>query len=149
MQAFRNLSFMLFLMSAACAQATDDIAVRDAWVRATAPGQQVAAAYMDLSSLQGTTLVGAECDIAGIVEIHEMTMKNDVMKMRMLKELALPAGETVRLAPGGLHLMLFDLKQPLNAGSKAECVLRFRNAQGETANIRATLPVKAGNTRHH
>lgn len=142
MQLFRSLCFSLLFALAACAQADSDITISEAWARATAPGQKVAAAYMNLSSKQGATLVSAECDLAGSVEIHTMTMENDVMKMRMLDELALPAGKTVSLAPGGLHLMLFNLKQPLDAGKEASFTLNFRSASGEQKQIRVTLPIK-------
>ena len=117
MQLFRSLCFSLLFALAACAQADSDITISEAWARATAPGQKVAAAYMNLSSKQGATLVSAECDLAGSVEIHTMTMENDVMKMRMLDELALPAGKTVSLAPvpasDAVHL-----KQPLMPARK-------------------------------
>lgn len=142
MHLFRSLCFSLFFALAACAQADADITISEAWVRATAPGQKVAAAYMSLSSKQGATLMSAECDLAGSVEIHTMTMENDVMKMRMLDQLVLPAGKTVSLAPGGLHLMMFDLKQPLDAGKQANFTLNFKSANDEVKQIRIVLPIK-------
>jgi copper(I)-binding protein len=142
MKTFRSLCFTFFFALAACAQADNDITISDAWARATAPGQKVAAAYMNLSSKQGAALIRAECDLAGSVEIHSMTMENDVMKMRMLEELALPAGKTVSLAPGGFHLMLFNLKQPLDAGKQAKFTLHFRTDAGEDKSIDITMPIK-------
>jgi len=142
MKTFRSLCFTFFFALAACAQADNDITISDAWARATAPGQKVAAAYMNLSSKQGAALIRAECDLAGSVEIHSMTMENDVMKMRMLEELALPAGKTVSLAPGGFHLMLFNLKQPLDAGKQAKFTLHFRTDAGKEKSIDITMPIK-------
>lgn len=142
MNLFRSLCFTLFFVLVSCVQTDGDIIISDAWVRATAPGQKVAAAYMNLSSKQGATLVSVECALAGSVEIHTMTMENDVMKMRMLDDLPLPAGKSVSLAPGGLHLMLFNLKQPLDAGKQANFTLKFRTANGEEKQVRIVLPIK-------
>lgn len=142
MNLFRSVMFSLFFAISACAVAENDISISNAWARATAPGQKVAAAYMDLSSKDGATLVKAETNVAGIVEIHTMTMENDVMKMRMLNELALPAGETVSLAPGGYHLMLFDLQQSLDVGQSAKFKLHFKTKDSETKIISVDLPIK-------
>ena len=149
MNIFRTLCFSLLFALTACAEADQDISISDAWVRATAPGQQVAAAYMSLQSKQGSTLIKAESNLAGTVEIHSMTMENDVMKMRMLDELPLPAGKTVRLEPGGYHLMLFDLKQPLSAGGTGEFTLHFRDQSGELRSMTVKLPVKAAGRHEH
>lgn len=142
MNLLRSVLFTLLVAISACAVAENDISISNAWARATAPGQKVAAAYMDLSSKEGATLVKAETSIAGIVEIHSMTMENDVMKMRMLNELVLPAGQTVSLAPSGYHLMLFDLKQSLDAGQSAAFKLHFKTKSGETRIISVDLPIK-------
>jgi len=148
MHILRTLSFILLFFLTACTAADQEISISNAWARATAPGQQVAAAYMNLKSKQGATLIKAESDLAGSVEIHSMTMENDVMKMRMLDELPLPAGEMVSLEPGGYHLMLFDLKQPLHAGEEGEFKLYFRNKSGETHSMTVRLPIKAGTHGH-
>jgi len=142
MKILRTVLFTFFFTISACAVAESDISISNAWARATAPGQKVAAAYMDLNSKEGATLVKAETSVAGIVEIHSMTMKNDVMKMRMLNELALPAGQTVNLAPGGYHLMLFDLQQSLDAGQSAEFKLHFKTKAGDIKIMTVNLPVK-------
>lgn len=142
MMIFRSICFTLFFTLAACAKADSDITISDAWARATAPGQKVAAAYMNLLSKEGATLVKAESNLAGSVEIHSMTMENDVMKMRMLDELVMPAGKIVSLEPGGNHLMLFNLKQPLDAGKEAEFKLYFRTGAGETKSMSVIMPIK-------
>ncbi len=142
MMMLRSICFTLFLTLAACAEADSDITISNAWARSTAPGQKVAAAYMDLLSKEGATLVKAECNLAGSVEIHSMTMENDVMKMRMLEELGMPAGKTVSLEPGGYHLMLFNLKQPLEAGKEAKFTLHFKTMSGEAKSMALTLPIK-------
>jgi periplasmic copper chaperone A len=95
-----------------------EVEITDSWVRENAPGQSVGAAYMTLNSPQDSTLVYVETPAAGTVEIHSMRMENNVMKMRMLEELPLKAGMPEKLAPGGFHLMLFDLTTPLKRERK-------------------------------
>lgn len=133
-----SLTFLL----AACEQ-NHGVAIMDNWVRANAPGQSVGAAYMTLLSAQDSTMIKAEADIAGSVEIHSMTMENGVMKMRILEELPLKAGKAEKLAPGGFHLMLFDLKKPLTAGENVNFTLSFKDAAGNTTQQKVTLPIKA------
>lgn len=142
---YRIMCLCLLCFLAGCSQANEGVTISDAWVRAMAPGQKVGAAYLTLKSAAETTLVKAESPVAGSVEIHSMTMNDGVMKMRMLDALPLPAGKTVKLEPGGFHLMLFDLKQPLKAGEKVEFVLHFKDATGKTSTMKLTAPVKAGN----
>jgi copper(I)-binding protein len=103
------------------------VSISDAWVRPTNPGQEVGAAYMTFLSKQDMTLVSIESSVTDSVEIHNMTMENGVMKMRMLENLALKAGEPYKLAPGGFHLMLFDLKKPMTAGEQVSFTLHFKS----------------------
>ena len=99
------------------------------WARATAPQQKVGGAYVTLTSLAGDRLLGASSPVAGRVEVHEMQVDGTVMRMRELADgLPLPAGKAVPMAPGGYHLMLMDLKQPLVAGQTVPVQLRFRDA---------------------
>ncbi len=126
-------------------QAYAEVTISDAWVRANAPGQKVGAAYMALKSTQDSALVAAESPSAGSVEIHSMTMKNGVMKMRMLENLALPAGKVEKLAPGGFHLMLFDLKKPLKAGEEVKFKLSFKDKDNNITQQEVVLPIKETN----
>ncbi len=99
------------------------------WARATAPRQAVGGSYVTLTSGADDRLIGADSPVAGRVEVHEMTMDGTVMRMRALPDgLALPAGQAVLLAPGGFHVMLMDLKQPLVAGQTIGVRLRFQHA---------------------
>lgn len=136
-----GLTILLSLLGA-CEQ-NHGVAIMDNWVRANAPGQKVGAAYMTLLSAQDSTMIKAEADIAGSVEIHSMSMENGVMKMRMLEELPLKAGKMEKLAPGGFHLMLFDLKKPLTAGESVNFTLNFKDATGNVTQQQVTLPIKA------
>lgn len=107
--------------------ASELVSITDAWVRPTNPGQEVGAAYMTFTSKQDLTLVSIESDVTDSIEIHNMTMENGVMKMRMMENLPLKAGMPYKLAPGGFHLMLFDLKKPLTAGLQVNFVLHYKS----------------------
>jgi periplasmic copper chaperone A len=120
-----------------------EVKLTDAWVRASNPGQSVGAAYVTLSSADDVTLVYAETERAGTVEMHSMTMQNGIMKMRSMEELPVPAGKPVKLAPGGLHLMLFELATPFKVGEQVKFRLCFKDKQGKIADQFVTMPVKA------
>ena len=122
--------------------AANAVNVSQSWVRASAPGQSVGAAYMTLQSPTDTNLVKVESNAAGSVEIHSMTMKNGVMQMRMMETLPLPAGKPAKLEPGGFHLMLFDLKKPLKAGEKVKFTLHFKDKAGKASVMQVSSPVK-------
>ena len=131
------LSSLLFTLNAMA-----DVTISDAWVRANVPGQSVGAAYMTLNSPQDSTLVYIESPVAGSVEIHSMSMNNNVMKMRKLEQLPLKAGKVEKLSPGGFHLMLFDLKKPLKIGDKAKFTLCFKDKVGNITHQDVMLPIK-------
>jgi len=124
--------------------ATDDtVKITQAWARATMPGQEVGAAYMLLQSPVDATLTEASTPVADNVEIHKMAMNNGVMEMRMMETLPLPADQTVKLEPGGFHLMLFDLKHPLKAGDSVALTLKIKEKSGKTYALPVKLPIKA------
>lgn len=133
------IPFILFLFSA-CSQT--DVKIADGWARASIPGQSAGAAYMTFTSAQDSTLVYAETESAGSVEIHSMKMENGVMKMRMLDELTLKANQPEKLAPGGFHLMLFDLPRPLKAGEQVKFRLCFKDNAGKITDQFITVPIK-------
>lgn len=115
--------------------------VERAWVRPTVPGQQGSGGYMTLTARQGQRLVGASSPVAGVTEIHEMKMEGNVMTMRPAGALALPAGKAVEFKPGGLHLMLMDLKQPLLAGSSVPLTLLLKDGRGVESRVETRLLV--------
>jgi len=100
------------------------------WARPTLPGQGAGGAYLRVTNNGGVPdrLLGGSAPAAAQVEIHEMRMEGDVMRMREMAALELPAGKVVTLAPGGLHLMLTGLKAPLKLGDKLPLKLRFEKA---------------------
>ncbi|HEY0206258.1 MAG TPA: copper chaperone PCu(A)C [Acetobacteraceae bacterium] len=126
------------------------IRAEQAWARATAPQQKVGGAYVTLMSPADDRLVGVSSPVAGRAEVHEMQMDGNVMRMREVTDgLALPAGKVVALAPGGYHIMLMDLRQPLVAGQVIPMQLRFRTAppldlRVQVAPVGASAPPGAG-----
>lgn len=118
--------------------------VKNAWVRQTVPGQRGTGAFMQLQAPQGATLVGVSTPVAGVAEVHEMQMDGGTMRMRELKEgLPLPARQTVELKPGGYHLMLMDLKQPLPKGATVPLNLQFVDGKGAKSVREVQVPVGA------
>ena len=96
---------------------------------------------MRLTARQATQLVGASTPVAGTTEVHEMKMEGDVMRMRAVPKLDLPAGQVVELKPGGYHIMLQELKQPLAKGATVPLTLVFRDAKGVESKLELKLPV--------
>ncbi|WP_332877442.1 copper chaperone PCu(A)C [Massilia sp. S19_KUP03_FR1] len=130
-----------FVVSTAQAQ----VRVSDPWVRATVAQQKATGAFMQLSSPGDTRLVSAASPAAAIVEIHEMAIENDVMRMRQVPALPLPAGKTVALQPGGFHIMLIDLKRQVKPGETVPLTLVFENASGKRERVDVTAPVRSLN----
>ncbi|MBI2771733.1 MAG: copper chaperone PCu(A)C [Burkholderiales bacterium] len=125
-------------------QALPAVKVEQAWVRSSVPGQRGSGGYMKLTARKAVRLVGISSPVAGVAEVHEMKMEGDVMKMRPLAgALELPAGKAVELRPGGLHLMLMDLKQPLAAGSSVALTLTLRDEKGADSQLEVKVPVAA------
>jgi len=135
---------ILLALAAGCAHAVDatDVAVHAPWTRATVRLLKVSAVYMDLTSARGAALVGASSPVAGSVELHEMRMEGDFMKMRAVPRLPLPAGKRVELRPGGYHLMLYDLKQQLQEGTRIPLRLEFEAAGGRREIVEVQAEVR-------
>ena len=114
MKAFFAAALLIAAVSLSARAA--NLSVTDAWVRATMPGQPVSGAYLRIQSDADARLVGVSSPAVARVEVHEMKMDGDVMRMRELKSVNLPKGKVVSLQPGGFHLMLMNVKKPLVAG---------------------------------
>ena len=132
---------LLAITTAAWAQTV--VKVEDAWVRGTVATQKATGAFMRLTPSANARLVAAESPVAGVVEIHEMAMENDVMKMREIPGLDLAAGRTMELKPGGYHVMLMDLKQQLKGGETVPITLVFEDAAKQRFTQEISAPVTA------
>ena len=126
---------LVLAATAAHAQVTVD----KPWVRTTVAQQTTSAAYLTITSAQGGKLVDASSPVASSVEVHEMKMDGDLMKMRSVDALPLPAGKPVEMKPNGFHMMLMGLKAPLKAGDVVPIKLVVEDAKGK----RQTVDVKA------
>jgi len=135
------LLFSLALGSLAALAQTAPVQVDGAWARATVQGQKASGAFMSLTAKDATRLVGVTSPVAGVAEVHEMKMEGDVMKMRALPSLELPAGKKVEFKPGGYHIMLMDLKAPLAKDSTIPLTLSFKDAKGVESKLELKLPV--------
>ena len=130
------------ILAAACLLATAahaQVTVDKPWVRTTVAQQTTSAAYLTITSVQGGKLVDASSPVATSAEVHEMKMDGDMMKMRSVDAVPLPAGKPVEFKPNGYHLMLTGLKAPLKAGDVVPIKLVVEDAKGQ----RQTVDVKA------
>jgi len=143
------------LIACACtvpAVAAQPASVKDAWVRAPAPGQKVAGAYMEITGRTHHWLISVASPVAARAELHATTLDGGVMKMRPLEKIELPGGKPVKLAPGGLHIMLIDLKQALKRGDKVPItltVLRDDLANRAVFTVQAEVREAAAAKEHH
>jgi copper(I)-binding protein len=134
-----------------------DLVITQAWSRATPGGAKVGGGYLTIENKGSAPdrLIGGSADVAGTVQIHEMAVNNGVMTMRPLDNgLTIEPGKTVKLAPGGFHLMLLDLKNPLKQGDKLPVTLEFEKAGKvklslDVQGVGAQAPTADGNAGGH
>lgn len=128
--------------ASAAAAGTEPLSITDPWVRATVPGQKVAAAYMSLTASSRVALVAAKSPAARKAEIHSMTMEAGVMKMRQVARLDVVPGKPLVLAPGGYHLMLVDVVRELKAGEKVSLAVTVEDEKGVRRDVNVEAPVR-------
>lgn len=128
-------------LALAAAPAWAEVTVTQAWVRGTVASQKATGAFMKLRSSEDAKLVGAASPAATIVEVHEMAMKDNVMTMRAVDEIPLPAGKVVELKPGGYHVMLIDLVKPLAKGDKVPLTLTIAGKDGKRSKLEVNADV--------
>ena len=137
----KHIALSLALMSMLATSALAQVNVADPWVRATVPQQKATGAFMSITSVKGGRLIEARSPVAGVVEIHEMKMETNMMKMRAIPGLDLPAGKAVALAPSGYHVMLMELKQPMKEGESVPItlVVEDKDKKRETIEVKALV----------
>lgn len=118
------------------------VTVKDAWVRLPPPGAKIGVVYLTLEAKQRMALTSAKSPVAETVEMHNMTMNKGVMQMRQLSTLPLDAGKPLQLEPGGLHLMLINLKKPLKIGDKVQLDLNFSRGKQAVGTVRVEAEVR-------
>lgn len=121
------LTVGMVLWGAAVNAASAQVEIANAWVKESIPGAMNGAGYLELTNTGDSeiVLIGVKTPAAGRSEVHEHVMANGMMKMQHVHHLAIPAGETVVFQPGGYHLMMFGVKQPLRVGDTVPFVLEF------------------------
>ncbi|MEQ1807399.1 MAG: copper chaperone PCu(A)C [Burkholderiaceae bacterium] len=144
-----NRLLVLIGLSLAAQLVSAQTVVKDAWVRGTVAQQKATGAFMHITSAQGGKLVSAASPAAGVVEIHQMSMQGDMMKMNAVAGVELPAGKMVELKPGGYHIMLMDLKQQAKPGDSIALTLVIEGKDGKRETLAVSMPVKAVNTSEH
>jgi copper(I)-binding protein len=137
---------MLIGLLAGAAHAAELVKVLDPWAPATVPGQKVGGVYMKIVARENLRLTGVRSAAAETAEVHQMKMENGMMRMRPVPSLELPAGKTVRLEPGGYHIMLFDLRQSLVAGQKLKLELTVEDASKRQHRIAVAAVVRDRDT---
>lgn len=140
-----KLSIRMTVLTASllAASVQAQVNVKDAWVRATVPQQKATGAFMQLQAAKDSKLVAATSPVTPVVEVHEMVMQDNVMKMRQVSGIDLPAGKAVELKPGGYHVMLMDLKQPIKEGDVVPMTLVIESKDGKRESVEVKASVRA------
>lgn len=127
-----------------------ELTIGHPYARSTAPGQPAGGAYLSIrnAGTAGDKLVSASADVSKSVELHEMKMEGDVMRMREVSAVEVPAGKAVELKPGGLHIMLMGLKAPLKQGEKFPLKLKFEKAGEVTVTVNVEGPGASHDMKH-
>ncbi|MES2742078.1 MAG: copper chaperone PCu(A)C [Pseudomonadota bacterium] len=118
------------------------LTVEQPWVRATVAAQKASGAFMTLKAAENSRLAAASSPVAGVVELHEMSMAGQMMTMRQIAGLDLPAGQAVALKPGGYHIMLLDLKRQLKEGDSVPVTLLIDDAHGRRRTVTVNAVVR-------
>src|SRR5215831_4060911 len=141
----RYLAFAAgFVIASTALAQPGQLEVNNAWARATAGKADTGAAYVAIQSPTADRLVSLSSPVAKKSELHTMSMQGMVMKMRPLSELNIPAGRSVTLKPGGEHIMLLGLNQPLREGQPFPLTLNFEKAGPHTVNVNVEKPGATG-----
>ena len=137
---------LIMVMVTTSAQATD-LNASDGFIRESIPGTTISSAYMTLTntSKKSVTLVGASSEISARIEIHEHSMSNGMMSMRQVESIVINSKDTVILQPSGLHLMIFDIKEPLKHGDLITLTLHFLSHP----DVEVQLPVQSIKRKQH
>ena len=136
--------FVVASMLAGAAQA--QVSVKDPWVRATVPQQQATGAFMQITAAKDTRLVSVSSPLTPNAEVHEMAMQDNIMRMRQVPSIELPAGKSVDLKPGGYHVMFMNLKAQVKAGDTVPITLVFEDKAGRRETVEIKAPVRPLNS---
>lgn len=146
---FTRSLLAVLALGAAAAQAADPVTVSDAWVAATVPGQPASGAFMRLDSACDCVLEKVDSPVAGLAQIHQMSMQGDIMRMQPVDGVPLPKGSSVSLRPDGYHVMLMKLTAQIKEGDQVPLTLTIREGQAtRTLQVTASARSIAGHAMH-
>lgn len=147
---FKHALFSAALaLAAANSHAQTAVKVESPWARPTVQGQAAGGGFLRIvGGPANDKLVSASADIAGRVELHSMSMDGNVMRMRQVDSIDIPAGKTVELKPGGLHVMFMDIKTPLKTGASFPLTLKFEKAGDVKVNVAVQPGPPAAEHKH-
>ncbi|HEY0064037.1 MAG TPA: copper chaperone PCu(A)C [Telluria sp.] len=138
----KKIATALILLSTLSLPALAEVSVTAPWARATVPAQKSSGAFMRVQSASKARLVGVTSPAAAQVELHQMEMKDNMMKMAQVDGIDLPAGQSVNLASGSYHIMLIGLKQQLKPGESIELNLQVEHPGKKRETVTVRVPVK-------
>jgi len=144
----KQLALALSLLGMAW-QVSAQSQVNNAWVRATVAGQLSSGAFMTLQADTDSKLISVQSPVAKLVQIHQSSMKDDVMSMQQVESVALPAGKPVSFDPHGYHIMLMDLTAQIKEGDTVPLTLTVENAKGEKETIKVEARARSLDTMDH
>lgn len=142
-------TLVVALLAGVSLSAVAQTRVEDPWVRPTVAGQPSSGAFMRITADTDSTLLSVTSPVAKDVQIHEMSMTNDVMRMGPVDAVPLPAGKTVALDPDGYHVMLMGLNGQIKEGDQVPLTLTVKNAKGETEVLNVSAPARAAMDMSH
>jgi copper(I)-binding protein len=137
------------LLLGVCLQASAQTTVSDAWVRTTVPGQPSSGAFMQITASSDSRLLSVSSPVAKDVQVHEMSMKDDIMRMGPVDSVPLPAGKTVALDPDGYHVMLMGLVGQIKEGDQVPLTLTVEDANGTRETLNITAPARSAVMHEH
>lgn len=150
MNAIRRTLIAATLLAAAAAQAQNAVKVEKVWARPTVAGQSGGGGFLTITGgAAADKLVSASAGVSKTVELHKMEMDGNVMRMRPVDAIDVPAGATVMLQPGGLHIMFIGLNKTLKAGDSFPMTLKFEKAGDVKVDVKVTtMRADAGEHKH-
>lgn len=138
----------ILLLTSGTSLAAPEVVVTQAWARATVAAQSASGVFMQIAVSEDAVLVGATSAAAADVQVHQTSQKDNIVRMEHLKSgLALPAGKTTELKPGGSHIMLMQLTKPLTDGELIQLDLRIADKTGTESVVRLNVPVRPITTK--
>ncbi len=146
--AISTVTAVALTLSTSFVSAAPDVVVTQAWARATVAAQKTSGVFMQIAVSEDAVLIGASSPVAGEVQVHQTRQNDNIARMEHLKDgLPLMSGRTTELKPGGAHIMLMQLKQPLDDGQLIQLNLTVADKSGAESVVTLNVPVRPITTK--